>query len=170
MRIKRPGKEEPKRVTQAELGRLFGVSRKTISEWAAKRSFPAEQDGWYSAFEVFYWYTVEHIRSLVPREVGDLSETDPLLATGDGSPALERYREERAKLAALDRKTREKELIVLGTIREYLGRFSANIRSAGRALQKAFGTEASRILEDALTDSEREISQVCGDRDLYSNS
>lgn len=168
MKIKRPGKEEPKRVTQAELGRLFGVSRKTISEWAGKKSFPAEEDGGYSAFEVFCWYTVEHSRLLVPRGEGDLSRGDELLA-GDGSPALERYREERAKLAALDRKTREGELAQVSVMRDVLGRAAAIIRSAARAIQQGFGVEASAILDDAITDAEREIAQVCGDRDLYSD-
>lgn len=173
MKLPPLGKEPPKLVTQADLAALFGVTRMTISDWAKKKSFPVADPtadrAKYSVHEVAVWIEVEHKRRLIPRDAGDLSTGDPLLA-GEGSPALERYREERAKLAALERMRQEKDLIVLGQIREFLGRFASNLRAAGRALQTAFGAEASRILEDALTDSEREINQVCGDRDLYGHS
>lgn len=68
MAIKRPGKEEPKKVIAAELGRLLGVNRKTIHEWRSKSTFPrptvtGKTEKW-DVLDVFYWVFVTHLRHL----------------------------------------------------------------------------------------------------------
>ena len=77
--------------------------------------------------------------------------------TGDSSPALERYREERAALARLDRLERERVLVNRQAIREGMGRISAVLRTAGDTLQRQFGPEALEILNEALAEAEREL-------------
>src|SRR5439155_17515646 len=57
-------------------------------------------------------------------------EEDPLMQ-GGGSLALERYREERAALARLDRLEREKELLPREAARQTLGQVAAIVREAG---------------------------------------
>jgi IS4 transposase len=52
-------------------------------------------------------------------------EDDPLLQGGPASPALERYREERAILARLDRMEREGHLLPRDTVRQAMGRIAA---------------------------------------------
>lgn len=164
MAIKRPGKEAPKKVTQAELGRLLGVSRKTIYEWSGKGEFPKAEGDKYSAFDVLVWYLVTHSKQLVEKGAGDLASGDPLLA-GENTPNLERYRGARADLAEMEVKRQEGNLVDRSAMRELLGRAAGLIRGAAKSLQRAFGEEARRILDDSLDEVDREFSKVFGDRD-----
>ena len=91
------------------------------------------------------------------------AEDDEMLGSGVPSPALERYREERAKLARLDRLERERVLVPRDEVREGLGRIAAIIRSAGEALQRQFGASAVDLLYEALDDAQREIDQRFGE-------
>lgn len=90
-------------------------------------------------------------------------EDDPLLAGGGNSPALERYREERAALARLDRLEREGRLLPRDEAREGMGRIAAILRGAGDALQRQFGAAAGEILHEALGDAQREIDRSFGE-------
>src|SRR4051812_7280136 len=93
-------------------------------------------------------------------------DDDPLLAgTGGSSPALERYREERAALAKLDRLERERSLIPRDRCREALGRIATILRSAGDALGRQFGSGATDVLYEALDDATREVERSFGDDD-----
>ena len=65
---------------------------------------------------------------------------------GNGSPALERYREERAAIARLDRLEREGQLLPRDEVREALGRIAAILRGAGDTLQRQYGQAAADIL------------------------
>ncbi len=91
-------------------------------------------------------------------------EDDPLMQ-GGGSPALERYREERAMLARLDRLEREGSLIPRDEVREALGRVATILRSAGDALGRQFGSAALDIYFEALDDAERELQRSLGGGD-----
>jgi hypothetical protein len=91
-----------------------------------------------------------------------LARDEDALMQGSGSPALERYREERAALARLDRLEREGTLIPRDVARESLGRIAAILRSAGDTLQQQFGGEAVSILYEALDDAQREMDQSFG--------
>jgi len=92
-----------------------------------------------------------------------LARDDSDLLTGSGSPALERYREERAAMARLDRLEREQELVSRELTREALSRVAAVLRNAGDALQRQFGPAAVEILYDALADGERELGRIFGE-------
>lgn len=82
------------------------------------------------------------------------------------SPALERYREERAAMARLDRLEREGQLVARGDVREGLGRVAAIIRAAGDGLLQQFGPEAVELLNESLSDAEREIERLFSDEPL----
>jgi len=84
------------------------------------------------------------------------------LMLGGSSPALERYREERAALARLDRLERERQLLPRDKAREALGRIAALLRGAGETLQRQFGSGAVEILYEAIDDAQREIEQSFG--------
>ena len=88
-----------------------------------------------------------------------LARDDDPLMQGSGSPALERYREERAELARLDRMERQRKLLPRDEVREALGRIAAVLRGAGDALQRQFGASASEILHDALDEAKREVER-----------
>ncbi len=91
-------------------------------------------------------------------------DDDPMLA-GSSSQALERYREERAALARLDRLERERLLLSRDEVREGLGRIAAILRGAGDVLQRQFGPAALEVLNDALDDAQCEITRCFGDTD-----
>jgi len=89
-------------------------------------------------------------------------DADDMLA-GPASAALERYREERAVLAKLDRLERERSLLPRDQVREFLGRLAAILRGAGDTLQRQFGPEAVRILHECLDESRREMDRFFGE-------
>jgi hypothetical protein len=93
-----------------------------------------------------------------------LARDDDPLMQGTGSPALERYREERAAMARLDRLEREQKLLPRDDVRESMGRIAAILRGAGDTLQRQFGPAAVEILYEALDDAQREIDRSFGDR------
>lgn len=87
---------------------------------------------------------------------------DQMLYADATSPALERYRDERAKLAKLERLQREGTLIDRAQIHEALGRIASIIRAAGETLDRNFGADAHSLLDDALDDAERAIMKLLG--------
>jgi hypothetical protein len=86
-------------------------------------------------------------------------EDDALLKGGGASPALERYREERAALARLDRLQRERELVPRQEVRVALGQIAAILRGAGETLGRQFGAAAAEVLHEALDDARKEIDR-----------
>jgi len=94
-----------------------------------------------------------------------LARDDDPMMQGAGSPALERYREERAELARLDRLERQRQLLPRDLVRESLGRLAAVLRDAGDALQRQFGAEAMAIVREALETADREITRYLTDAD-----
>ena len=106
---------------------------------------------------------VRALHDFLKRNAQKLIEADDVLLAGESSPALERYREERAALARLDRLEREGSLLPRDEVREAMGRVASMIRSAGDALQRHYGQAAAEILTDALDDAEREIIRTFAD-------
>jgi hypothetical protein len=92
-----------------------------------------------------------------------LGKDDDELMQGAGSPALERYREERAQLARLDRLEREQQLLPRDEVRDALARIATIMRGAGETLARQFGQAAADIQFDALDDCEREIRNAFGE-------
>lgn len=90
-----------------------------------------------------------------------IRDEDPLMV-GGASPALERYREERASLARLDRREREMELLPRDEVRQSLAKMAAVLRVAGETLQRQYGQAAADILNEALDDTEHEINHFFG--------
>lgn len=97
-------------------------------------------------------------RRLVP-------EGDELLESGPLSPALERYREERAKMARLDRLAREGKLLPRDEVRDGLLQVAMLIRQAGETLGRQFGPEARQIVEEGLDGCQREIDRMFGEEE-----
>lgn len=95
-----------------------------------------------------------------------LSADDELMrGDGSSSPALERYREERAAIARLDRLEREGKLVDREQARDGMLRVASLLRTAGETLQRQFGTAAYEILDEALVDAEREIERLMREPD-----
>lgn len=105
---------------------------------------------------------VRALHDFLAENAQKLARDDDPLMQGTGSPALERYREERAAMARLDRLEREQNLIPRGEVREALGRIAAILRGAGDVLQREAGRAAFEILCEALDDAQREIDRAFG--------
>jgi hypothetical protein len=78
---------------------------------------------------------------------------------------IERYRRERARLARLERRRREGELIERDKAHEDLAHLATILRRAGETLGRRptlTGEEAQQILEDALSLYERELDDRFG--------
>lgn len=91
-----------------------------------------------------------------------MSPDDDLLQAGVPSPALERYREERAALAKLDRQEREGTLLPREGVRSGMARIAARLRGAGEALERQFGASAREILDEALDDAVMDVTTIVG--------
>lgn len=96
------------------------------------------------------------IQSYYSRWLTGKSNGDTLL-DGENSPALERYREEKFRLARLDRQERERELLPREQIHEQLTRLANILHTAGEAIGREYGARAQEILNDAIADWEREL-------------
>ena len=73
---------------------------------------------------------------------------------------LERYREHRAELARLEVLERKRVLIDRRQIEPTMQRFAQVMRSAVETLQRQFGPEAAKTIDDALIDSLRVVDSL----------
>ena len=85
---------------------------------------------------------------------------------GDMSPMRERLTEEKWKLARLDRREREQELLERGRVHEALVSLASRLRSFGETLQRRFGQEAHELLDELLIDYQAEMERTFGSREL----
>ena len=163
--LKRHEKEKEERlrrqfyaaIPQKHWREMSGRQTKVIHEQAARYNIP------FGGATVNLPAVVHALHDFLADNATKLAREDDPLMQGSGSPALERYREERATMARLDRLEREGSLIPRDLAREALGRIAAVLRGAGEALQQQFGTAAGEILYEALDDAQREIDRTFGD-------
>lgn len=83
-----------------------------------------------------------------------------LVEPGRKSEALEALRDEKARMARLDRLKREGEVIARQDVHEGLARIATVLRSAGKILQTKHGRDARAVLDEALDDCQREIDDL----------
>ncbi|MCC7336839.1 MAG: hypothetical protein IT422_17250 [Pirellulaceae bacterium] len=93
-----------------------------------------------------------------------LARDDDDMLNGPASPALERYREERALLARLQRLERETELLPRDLVRQSLAKTATLIRTAGESLQRQYRDGAAELLYEAIADAEAEIERFFAER------
>ena len=125
--------------TRDEVAAYFGVGLRTVAAWMAA-GCPG-RPGTYDLAAIHAWRDAQRRR-----------DPDQLLQ-GTTSPALERYREERAKLARLDRLERERQLIPRDEIHVLLAQIAQLIRGAGEILQRNYGPDAQQTLDEALDEA-----------------
>ena len=131
---------------------MASVKPRTLREWFTQGC--PNDPGRYCVPEIIEWGRENKWAAIV----GDEAE----LAGGD-SPALERYRDEKAKLAKLDRLQREGELIRRDEIHDTLMSIAALFRGCGDQLRRQFGNDALLILTEAIDEAERLIGSLNGD-------
>jgi len=132
---------------------MSGRQAKIINEQALRYGIP------FGGAMVSLPAVVRSLHDFLADNAHKLAQDDDALLLGAGSPALERYREERALIARLDRLEREGQLLPRDEVRVALGRIAAILRGAGDTLHRQFGQAAADILLEALEDAGREIER-----------
>jgi hypothetical protein len=141
----RPG---PEWFSQAECSRFLNVS---TTQFARKYRGMVRDDNRKRTGRVV-WIRGRSLVDAIARESSAVAadmDGDPLLS-GATSPALERYREERAKMARLQRLEKEEALVPRDELRHVFATMTSVIRRAGEKLQKQFGVKARKILDKAI--------------------
>jgi hypothetical protein len=136
---------------------MSGRQTKVINEQATRYGIP------FGGATIDLPAVVKGVHDFLAENAQKLARDDDVLLQGGNSPALERYREERAAMARLDRLKRERELLPRNEVKEALGRIAAVLRSAGDAQQRQFGAAAAEVLYDALDDAQRELDRTFGE-------
>lgn len=143
-------------IPQKHWRRMSGRQTKVINEQAARYGIP------FGGPTIDLPKVVRAFHDFLADNALRLARDDDLLR-GGSSPALERYRQERAELARLDRLERQRRLLPRDEVRQALGRIAAILRGAGDALQRKFGADAVEILYEALDDARREVERSMGE-------
>ena len=146
-------------IPQKHWREMSGRQAKVINEQAQRYGIP------FSGKTINLLAVVRALHDFLADNAVKLARDEDPLMQGTGSPALERYREERALMARLDRLEREGELLPRDEVREALGRISSILRSAGDTLQRHYGTGALEVLCEALDDAQREVDRCFGKED-----
>lgn len=87
---------------------------------------------------------------------------DDEAVTPSDSPALERYRLAKAKLAEHEYAVKEGSYLERDMVLEGMNRCAAHIHRGAEALQRQYGNEAADFLREALTEFKRELSDWLG--------
>jgi len=90
---------------------------------------------------------------------GDEGDADPNMV-GPLSPALEKYREERARIARLTRLQMEKSLVSVEAMSAVLGKWAERLVKAQDELEREHGPPAAGVLRTALTDCRRMVEEL----------
>lgn len=143
-----------KRVPQKEFCLLSGRQAKQLKEQAIRYGFPIDGPtvDLYESTRSFFDFIGRHASKLVP------GSEDPLL-DGASTPWLERYREERTKMARLERHKLEGQLIGRSDIHEKLGALANVMHQTGDHLGRRFGPDAAAIFNQMLEVFERQVSE-----------
>src|SRR5262245_53744773 len=144
-------------IPQKDWARMSGRQAKVLNEQAARYGIPV------GGPTIDLNKVARAIHDFFAANAGKLSREDEELMQGPASPALEAYREERAKIAKIQREQLQRQLVPREEVRQHLARIAMILRSAGDTLQRSFGAEAVEILYEALEDAEREIEHAFGD-------
>jgi len=144
-------------IPQKHWRQMSGRQTKVLNEQAERYGIPfgGRTINLPSVVRAFHDFLAANARKLA-------EDDDDLMAVDVATPALERYREERAALARLDRLERERMLVSRDEVREGLGRIAMILRGAGDSLQQQYGRGAVELLDEALDDAEREIERLFG--------
>lgn len=145
-----------KAIPQKHWRKMSGRQTKVLNEQAARYDIP------FGGAHINLPNVVRALHDFLAENAYRLARDDDDLMQGAGSPALERYREERAAIARLDRLQREQQLLPRDEVREALGRIAAILRGAGDSLQRQFGPAAVDTLYEALDDAETELDRFFG--------
>jgi hypothetical protein len=144
-------------IPQKHWREMSGRQAKVINEQALRYGLP------FGSASIDLPSVVRALHDFLADNAQKLAKDDDLSlgggGGGGGSPALERYRRERAALARLDRLERQRRVMPREEVRSAMGRVAAVLRGAGEALGRQFGPAAVDLLHEAMDDAQREIDR-----------
>lgn len=141
------------RRTIQQVADWLGLPKRTVEAWPRRYGAEAELGG------PGKWSLQAFARLAIHIHRTKSEERDPLLASGDDSPELERYRAARASLAELELSRKRGDVVDAAATSSMLGGVAEVIRNCGEQLGREFGESAREILESALSNYQREIDQ-----------
>ncbi len=149
----RPNDNKDWKCSKADFARMMGRPSQQLLRWREQHRmpYPEEKRQPVDLRAVLAWLA-DFLANLV-------SQDDAIMAGGD-SPALERWRTERAELAELDLDQNRGELLHVGAARQTLGRWAQILRKAGEQLRRQYGNDAGDILQDALDDCDAIVDEL----------
>ena len=133
--------------TQAALAAAVGVGRRTIADWQKKLGFPPRTKRGWNIGRVMAWHATR---------TGEAE----MMEAGGPSPALERWREARAKLSELELARQQGLLVSAAVMQQGLQLFASTMRTVFGELRAQFGEEAYSIVADGLDLSEQQFRKL----------
>jgi len=127
---------------------LIGRSSRTL---LAAVDAPRNPDKTYSGRDLVAWLLLK-------------SDSDEAITAGKDSPALERLRDEKARIAKLDRLLKEGALLPRAEVHGLLTRLGGILKGTGERLQRDHGAAALEILNEGLADFEHEMAAKFGEQ------
>jgi len=143
---------DPNRVTAASLAGILHTSKSVPGQWF-KKGMPRNADSSYCIADVFEWH-----KSRIAGK-GDPVVDDVEMVQ---SPALERYREERAKLARLDRLKKEEEVMPTAHVRRGCELIGAAFRKVGEFAKRKGYADVLQIINERLDEAQRHAETEFG--------
>lgn len=143
-------------IPQKHWRQMSGRQTKVLHEQAARYGLP------FGGAVVHLPELAKALHDFLATHATKLTADDPLLQ-GAASPALEQYRQERAALARMERRQRERQLLPREEVRAALGRIATLIRAAGELLERRHGADAGQILLEALREAQLDIDRSFGE-------
>lgn len=143
--MKTTPKEKPKWIarTIAEAAGVIGVSPRQFSEYLA-RGMPGRPKC-YDLKEIIRWCKSEIWKARVVAT----PDADPLM-TGSDSPALEKYREQKARQEAIKTWRMEGEYMPTSKARDFVTAVATALKDVATEFEKRFGNEAVGLFERGL--------------------
>ena len=153
-----------------DVAQFFGYSEPAIRSWI-RNGMPRHQSGRngknktryrYNAMEIARWLRKsgpwkKRYDDVSPDSQSSSMTEEQLLATAPDTPAMERLRLAKAKMAEIELEKMRRTVVVVEIAKGLLIKCSSVIRLAGEKLGAEFGRGAQKILNDALDECERVI-------------
>lgn len=131
-----------KRVNQAELSRILGVSHQAIAKMKPDPSFPEfDKGGLAEIYAVCVWWYLRKEANPVP--------TDETLLAGDDSDGLERYRQARAAQEEIKLAQTRGQVIMLNDFEDIAPALFGPLRRVAEHIKRKGDTDTLEVIEEA---------------------
>lgn len=138
-------------VPQKTYREMAGRQTKVLQEQAARYGLPC------AGKTIDLVALVRAVHDFLAANAKRLAAADEL---GRGSPALERFREEQAAKARLERERLEGRLMAREVAHERLTYLATLLRACGERLERQCGATARELLDQTLVEFQREVARA----------